>query len=75
MGEGLGVLPTVAMAVAGAAVVAFGAWRHGRPAQPMAHPRLIPWIWVMLLGATFTLVMLVHLANLMGLETGRGRPF
>lgn len=75
MSDGLGLGVTIVSALAGVGIVALGAWRHGRPAEPMTHPRLIPWVWVMLLGATLALVMLVHLANLLGVETGRGRGY
>jgi hypothetical protein len=32
---------------------------------------MIPWMIVLLVGATVTLVMLVHLVNLFGVTTGR----
>jgi hypothetical protein len=62
---------TIALAALGLAVVALAAWRHGRPPEPLKGPRMIPWMLILLAGATWTLVMAVHLVNLMGLETGR----
>jgi hypothetical protein len=62
---------TLALAVAGLAVTAFAAWRHGRPPNPAKGPRMIPWILVLLTGATWTLVMVVHAVNLLGIQTGR----
>ncbi len=32
---------------------------------------MIPWMLILLLGATLTLIMAVHLVNLLGIETGR----
>ncbi len=62
---------TLALALAGLAVVALAAWRHGLPPDPVKGPRMIPWILILLTAATFTLVMVVHAVNLLGLHTGR----
>lgn len=37
-------------------------------------PRLIPHRFLMLLSAAVLLMMIVHLANLHGIETGNNRP-
>jgi hypothetical protein len=66
-----GVALTLALAAVGLAVVALAAWRHGRPPEPARGPRMIPWILILLLAATLTLVMIVHLVNLFGIHTGR----
>ncbi len=62
---------TIALGLAGLALTAFAAWRHGLPPNPTKGPRMIPWIFILLLGATLTLVMAVHLVNLFGFKTGR----
>lgn len=62
---------TLALALLGLAITAFAAWRHGRPANPAKGPRMIPWILILLTGATFTLVMVIHAVNLLGIHTGR----
>ncbi len=66
-----GMILTLASACVGAGAVVLAAWRHGRPPDPLRGPRLIPWVWVMLIGATWVLVMLVHALNLLGIHTGR----
>lgn len=50
--------------------VVFG-WFGARPPNLKRGPRLVPYRFLMLLAAAFVLLMLVHLANLAGLETGR----
>jgi hypothetical protein len=62
---------TIALALAGLGVTAFAAWRHGLPPNPAKGPRMIPWMLILLTGATLTLVMVVHLVNLLGFQTGR----
>lgn len=62
---------TLMLLALGAGVFAFAAWRHGRPPEPFSNPRWISWIVVLLVAATWCLVMLVHLVNLLGVETGR----
>lgn len=66
-----GFVLTIALALFGLGVSAFAAWRHGLPPNPAKGPRMIPWILILLIGATLTLVMLVHLVNLLGIRTGR----
>jgi hypothetical protein len=62
---------SAALALLGLGVTAFAAWRHGRPPNLAKGPRLIPWMLIVLTGATATLVMVVHLVNLLGFHTGR----
>ncbi len=49
----------------------FCGWRGAQPWNPAKGPRMIPWRPLMLLSAFGLLIMLVHLANLMGVQTGR----
>ena len=69
--ESPGFALTLALLGAGLGVLALAAWRHGRPPEPAKGPRMIPWIMILLVAATWSLVMLVHLANLLGFHTGR----
>jgi hypothetical protein len=58
----------------GAALMVFGVlagWRGARPPNPHRGPRLMPWRFLMLLSAAGALLMLVHVANLLGMTTGR----
>jgi hypothetical protein len=52
------------------ALIFFG-WRGAKPPDLLRGPRLIPHRMLMLLSAGALLVLLVHLANLVGIRTGR----
>ncbi|WP_270374753.1 MULTISPECIES: hypothetical protein [Marinicauda] len=56
-----------------AAGFAFSAWRTSRPSDPIKGPRLIPWTSLAILFGMGALLMLVHVANIAGIETGQGR--
>jgi hypothetical protein len=61
---------------AGAALLALtllAAWKGARPPDLRRGPRLIPYRFIMLLGAAGLIVILVHLVNLMGVSTGPDR--
>ena len=45
--------------------------RGARPADPARGPRLVPWRLLMLFSASGAVLLLVHLLNLLGLQTGR----
>jgi hypothetical protein len=62
---------TLSLLTAFVAVAAFCGWRGALPPNPMKGPRLMPWRPLMVLSAAGALLMLVHLANLVGLTTGR----
>ena len=69
--NGPGYALTLALLAAGLGVGALAYWRHDRPPDPAKGPRMIPWMLIVLTAAAWTLVMLVHLVNLAGLQTGR----
>ncbi len=49
--------------------------RAGRPADPL-RPRWIPWKLMIVLSAFFIVLAIVHIANLLGVETGPDKsPF
>lgn len=62
---------TLGSAALGAALVVLFGWRGARPPDLRRGPRLVPYRFLMLLAAAWVLLMLVHLANLAGVETGR----
>lgn len=55
------------------AIALLAAWRGARPFNPLKGPRMIPWRMIMLLSAALTMLMLVHVLNLVGVTTGRGQ--
>ena len=62
---------TLGLLAAFVAAGVFCGWRGSLPSQPAKGVRMIPWRPLMVASAVGVLVMLVHLANLMGFETGR----
>ncbi len=59
---------------AAAAILVLGAlfgWLGGRAPDPNRGPRMVPWRFLMLLCAAVVMMLLVHLATLAGLKTGR----
>ena len=65
-------LPLTSALLAGlVALAVFCGWRGARPPDPRRGPRLVPWRALMMLSACGALVLLVHLVNLLGFDTGR----
>ena len=62
---------TLAALAAAVAVALFCGWRGAVPPDFRKGPRMIPYRVIMLLAAAVALLMLVHLANLGGVRTGR----
>ena len=62
---------TLGLLAAFVAAGVFCGWRGSLPSQPAKGVRMVPWRPLMVASAVGVLVMLVHLANLMGFETGR----
>ena len=62
---------TLALLGLALAMTGFSAWRGARPPDLTKGPRMAPWRLLMLLGAGVSLLLLVHLVNLLGVQTGR----
>jgi hypothetical protein len=62
---------TLGLAAVGLGLTLLFGWLGARPPNLKRGPRLLPYRFLMLMAAAFTLLMLVHLANLAGVETGR----
>ncbi len=61
-------------AAAAASLLGLGAlfgWLGGRAPDPNRGPRMVPWRFLMLLCAAGVMMLLVHVATLAGLKTGR----
>jgi multisubunit Na+/H+ antiporter MnhB subunit len=54
------------------ALFAVTSWRSSLPSDPL-RPRLLPWRLIMIGSGAAALLLLVHLLNLFGVETGH-RP-
>jgi hypothetical protein len=59
-----------AAAVLGGLTVLCG-WLGARPPDPRRGPRLAPYRFLMMLGATGLMLLAVHMLNLAGVKTGR----
>jgi len=53
------------------AFAVFCGWRGARPPDLRRGPRLAPWRMMMVLSAAVALLALVHVVNLLGVQTGR----
>jgi len=62
---------TLSLLIGFVLVGAFCAWRGALPSQPAKGVRMVPWRPLMVICAVGALVLLVHLANLAGIHTGR----
>ena len=58
---------TLALLAAAVALAVFAGWRGARPSQPHLGVRMIPWRFVMILTGAVALVLLVHVAALLGM--------
>lgn len=48
----------------------FCGWRGARPADILKGPRMVPWRPLMMACAVAIMLLLVHLLNLLGVQTG-----
>jgi len=62
---------TLATTAAFVGLTALAAWRGARPPDLLKGPRMIPWRMIMVTGAAGALMLLVHLASLLGLHHDR----
>jgi hypothetical protein len=57
---------TLALVIAAVALAVFAGWRGALPSQPHRGVRMIPWRLVMVLACALVLLLVVHLAALLG---------
>ena len=62
---------TLVIAVALIGLTVFAGWRGARAPDLLKGPRMIPWRMIMVVSAAFALMVLVHLASLLGLHHDR----
>ncbi len=70
----LELVPTVIVMIAAAGISVLCGWMGARPWDIRKGPRMVPWRFLMVLSFTLGLLMLVHLLNLLGVQTGRNQP-
>lgn len=58
---------TLALLAAVIALAVFAGWRGARPSQPHLGVRMIPWRFIMILAGAVALVLIVHVAALLGM--------
>jgi hypothetical protein len=68
----MGLITTSCLLGLSAMLFAVASWRAAKPADPL-KPRLAPWRALIIFSGAFSMLLIVHLFNLMGVETGRGR--
>lgn len=68
----MGIMMTTLFLGLALALFVFGAWRDSRPRVP-GNPTLFSWKPVYMVSLVIAILMLVHLANIFGIETGNGR--
>jgi uncharacterized membrane protein YoaK (UPF0700 family) len=66
----LGWTATLINLLCGVAAFALCSWRAQRP-PVLNRVRMIPWTTLSLVAAVWAIFMLVHVVNLLGIETGR----
>ncbi len=54
-----------------AAIAIFAGWRGSRPPNLLKGPRMMPWRAIMLFSAVICVLLLVHLATVVGVRAGR----
>jgi hypothetical protein len=60
---------TLIVLAVGAGLFVFGSWKSAQPADPL-KPRMAPWRLIMIVSGVVAILMLVHVVNLFGVETG-----
>ena len=58
---------TLALLAAVVALAIFAGWRGARPSQPHLGVRMIPWSLIMVLAGVMALMLIVHVAALLGM--------
>lgn len=58
---------TLILLAASLALTVFAGWRGAQPPDLIKGPRMIPWRFLMILGAALAMLLLIHLATLGGM--------
>ncbi|MGO4411152.1 MULTISPECIES: hypothetical protein [unclassified Brevundimonas] len=60
---------TLILLAASSAVAVFSGWRGARPPDLAKGPRMAPWRFIMLAAAALAVLLLIHLASVLGGRT------
>ncbi|ESQ85919.1 hypothetical protein AEAC466_01695 [Asticcacaulis sp. AC466] len=60
---------TAILTVVAALLTTFFGFMGTRPMNPKKGPRMVPWTFLMLLTFTATMFLIVHVLNLIGVQT------
>ncbi|WP_447910951.1 hypothetical protein [Brevundimonas bullata] len=60
---------TLILLVLASAVAVFSGWRGARPPDLFKGPRMIPWRFIMLVAGALAVLLLIHLASVLGGRT------
>jgi putative copper export protein len=62
----MSLLLTLALLAAAVALAVFAGWRGAQPSQPHRGVRMVPWRFVMVLACAVVVLLVVHVAALLG---------
>lgn len=60
---------TLTLLAAASAVAVFSGWRGARPPDLSKGPRMMPWRFIMLVAGALAVLLLIHLASVLGGRT------
>ena len=58
---------TLILLAADLALTVFAGWRGAQPPNLIKGPRMVPWRFLMVMGAALAMLLLIHLATLGGM--------
>jgi len=58
---------TLILLAASLALTVFAGWRGAQPPNLIKGPRMVPWRFLMVMGAALVMLLLIHLATLGGM--------
>lgn len=70
MGAGMDWVITIAAIVLFGGLTAFAGWKSGRPRKDSLKVQWVSWPLVTMLAATAAIFAIIHVAGLLGFETG-----
>ena len=67
----MGWIPTLGLTAGCLITLLFCAWRDTRPPDLVKGPRMAPYRPIMIITVVLLLMLVVHMVNLLGVQTGR----